>query len=268
MKKIIYLTLVIAVIFFSCNKKSETSNTTTNEKTSNEETSKDSVSENITGINPDFEFNFKINQNNFKITNSYFEIQNNLMILNAISDKSDKLFLVTNSINPGNYELDNRSFLTTEDKTYFGDSGNIRITSYKEEMLSGNFDLEAVNIDDSTDIKNITGNFNNISTIKKLSEGSKFIIKKEMKVDFSAGKVDYNECNIKIEIDRNQIVFHNLDKENATFSFNIDKKIQEGTTCIYTSTNPAIDKIYLDLLKKQITLFYKNKNTTTYYSEK
>jgi len=250
-------------ILYSCNKKNE------NNTTSISNTKKDSVliinkNENITGINPDFEFNMKVNQKDIKPENTYFEIEDNLLIINALSD-NNKLFIVSDSLAPGNYSLDNRSFYVSDEQTYYVDSGNLQILSYEQEMLNGNFDLNAINMNDSNDIQNIVGNFKKISTIRNLSEGTKLNVTQVMKVNQAAGKVDYNDCNIEVVINENQIAFNDIDNPKNSFSFAVNNKIKEGTTCIFSSSNTAIDKIYIDLLKKQITLFYKNKNTSTYF---
>lgn len=254
MKYLFHIIFVFSFLFISCNPENGDENIDEN-----------AGSFDVSKITTEFDFSINIDQTELKVENSYYELENNLLILNAVTPDGERLFITVNNDESDNYKLDNRTFLVTEDNTYFVSEGEMKITENKDDLISGNFNLKATSFIDTNDIRNVNGDFSNVSKLEKDSESIKFTVSQVMEVDAVQGNVEYKDCNLEVELKDYVVIFRNLDDATKSFSVKTDNAVNEGTSFVYNSSDMEINKVFADLIKKQATIFYKNGNSKIYY---
>ncbi len=251
MKKLSFLFLCFFLIIFSC-------------KDDNIKDNSDNNLQNFTGINKKFVFDAEQKQKKWNANIVYYETENNSLVITALNNNNERLFVVAESGQTGENKLDSRSFFSNNDETFFVESGELNITSIENDFLNGTFNFEARSISDTNKTTNFNVKFEKITALN-YSDNITINTNKIMLVNTEKGKVEYKNSVFDIELKQSIVVFKNIDDGKKSFSLKTKKPVKNGTSYIYKSTNPDIDKIFVDLIKSQVSVFYKNNKIKTFY---
>lgn len=241
---------------YSCNRENKDNNNTTD----------NSDNQNVVENNSENLFSAKVENQSLRINNAFYEKEDNILIITALSENDEHIFIIANSDQQGKNEIDSRSYFANEEETFYANKGTFEITANESGQISGTFNFEVKGFTDSTQIKNISGEFNKITLAKSFSKGDqKITTTQTMEVNTTQGTVDYKDCNFEISVENNTVVFRNQDDLKKSFSVKITTDSESGTAGVYSSSDMEIEQVFVDILKNQVTIFYKNGNSKVFY---
>lgn len=199
--------------------------------------------------------------------NVFYEIEDEKIIITAISKNYEKLFVTIENTKPGTYKLDNRTFFVDEEGTSYASKGSISFKIDDSEYLSGSFNIDIVNSQDSSTISISNGTFEKLKSGKQLKNDNKtFNTSKIMIIDTDKGEIKDETISYEITFKPKIIVLKATDEVKKSFSIKISKSEISNTASTFYSSDPQIEYIFVDGLKKQLTIFYKNGNNKTFYN--
>jgi len=177
------------------------------------------------------------------------------------------LFVTIENTKSGTYKLNNRTFFVNTEGTSYASKGSITLDIDDSEILSGSFSIDIINSQDSSAISVSNGTFEMLKSGKQLKDDNKTLnTSKIMIIDTDKGAIEDKKINYEITFKQRVIVFKATDEGEKSFSIEISKSEINNTASIFYSANPKIEYIFVDGLKKQLTIFYKNGNNKTYYN--
>lgn len=252
MKKSYILFLIILTISVSCNK----------DKDNNVDNTQNNANSFIAS-----EFKATIDNKTWEAQYAFYEIEGENIVITAVSKNYEKLFVTIENTKSGTYKLNNRTFFVNTEGTSYASKGSITLDIDDSEILSGSFSIDIINSQDSSAISVSNGTFEMLKSGKQLKDDNKTLnTSKIMIIDTDKGAIEDKKINYEITFKQRVIVFKATDEGEKSFSIEISKSEINNTASIFYSANPKIEYIFVDGLKKQLTIFYKNGNNKTYYN--
>jgi len=256
MKKALFILSLVLLILVACNPKDDNGgNSITNKKDI----------ENVKN-NPEFNFSAKLVNSQWQASKGFYENANNSVIISAISDNYERLFLIIDNSEKGTYQLDNRSYYTNDNGTFYVTDGKVELAESKDNFLNGSFSFNAVNSVDSSKLSVTDGKFSQVAAENLYVEANKAIqTTKLMDLNADKGSIEDKDANVEILFQDKVILFKNKDVPTESFSVKYSSSEEKGSGAVYISADANIEYVFVDGLKNQVTIFYKNGNSKTYH---